>query len=396
MTTGSGSAERVDDSLSFRKPCAKNRTMTTPKMKRLRRQAIAVSLFPPTTLRRALARMGFVQADPIRAPARAQDLILRHRVRNYRVGDLERDYHRLGLEEDRFYAHGFMPRSIWRLLHPRIERPLSEMEKRVLDLAATLKRIHPADLETHLGRSVATNAWGGKSKETTLALHSLHRRGLLRIAGRQQGIRTYEPVTSVTDPLDLDERCRQIVLAIASILGPHSERSLRTSLTYLGHRGPGQKALRAAVPTLIDSGELAQTTVEGVRYVWRAGRVARSGPTESVRFLSPFDPLVWDRRRFEEFWGWQYRFEAYVPARKRKLGYYAMPLLWRDDMIGWVNATFKGGKLKVEAGFRKSEPRESAFRAEFEAEVARLQAFLETGLTRPNSPRATGSSATMR
>src|SRR5690349_4205800 len=68
----------------------------------LRRFAVARSLFKPTTLRRALDRMGFVQADPIRAPARAQDLTLRHRVKDYRAGDLERLYPTLDVEEDFF------------------------------------------------------------------------------------------------------------------------------------------------------------------------------------------------------------------------------------------------------------------------------------------------------
>ncbi len=54
----------------------------------LRRHAVARSLFSPTTLPRAIARLGFVQADPIRAPARAQDLMLRHRVKGYQAGDL--------------------------------------------------------------------------------------------------------------------------------------------------------------------------------------------------------------------------------------------------------------------------------------------------------------------
>ena len=76
----------------------------------LRRQAVLGSLLPPTTLARAIAAAGFVQADPIRAPARAQDLILRHRVTGYRAGDLERRFARLGLEEDFLYAYGFMPR----------------------------------------------------------------------------------------------------------------------------------------------------------------------------------------------------------------------------------------------------------------------------------------------
>jgi len=85
----------------------------------LRRFAVARSLFPPTTLRRAIARMRFVQADPIRAPARAQDLILRHRVKDYRAGDLERNYVSLGIEEDTFVNYGFVTRELQTLMHPR-------------------------------------------------------------------------------------------------------------------------------------------------------------------------------------------------------------------------------------------------------------------------------------
>src|SRR6202044_1598221 len=85
----------------------------------LRRYAIARSLFKPTTLRRAIEKLGFVQADPIRAPARAQDLTLRHRVVGYRAGDLERRYPRLGLEEDYFVNYGYLLREHHRLMHPR-------------------------------------------------------------------------------------------------------------------------------------------------------------------------------------------------------------------------------------------------------------------------------------
>src|SRR5918912_485878 len=88
----------------------------------LRAQAISHSLFPPLPLGRALHRLGFVQADPIRAPARAQDLILRHRVVGYRAGDLERRYAALDVEEDFLYAYGFLARPLWQLLHPRTTR----------------------------------------------------------------------------------------------------------------------------------------------------------------------------------------------------------------------------------------------------------------------------------
>ena len=78
----------------------------------LRRFAAAHSLFTPTTLKRALHRLGFVQADPIHAPARAQDLTLRHRVKDYHVGDLERRYATLGVEEDFFVTYSFVMSSI--------------------------------------------------------------------------------------------------------------------------------------------------------------------------------------------------------------------------------------------------------------------------------------------
>src|SRR5215470_16205134 len=88
-------------------------------LKRLRAYAISQSLFPQTTLKAAIRRLGFVQADPIRAPARAQDLILRHRVKDYRAGDLERLYPKLDIEEDFFVVYGFLARRVQALMHPR-------------------------------------------------------------------------------------------------------------------------------------------------------------------------------------------------------------------------------------------------------------------------------------
>ena len=85
----------------------------------LRQYAVARSLFTPTALKRALRTLGFVQADPIRAPARAQDLTLRHRVQGYRSGDLERRYPTLGIEEDVFINYGFVTREVQALMHPR-------------------------------------------------------------------------------------------------------------------------------------------------------------------------------------------------------------------------------------------------------------------------------------
>src|SRR5688572_32503428 len=85
----------------------------------LRRFAVSRSLLPPTTLEQAIDRFGFVQADPIRSPARAQDLTLRPRVEGYRAGGLEEHYETLPIEEDFFINYGFVTRPVQALMHPR-------------------------------------------------------------------------------------------------------------------------------------------------------------------------------------------------------------------------------------------------------------------------------------
>jgi len=75
-------------------------------------------------------------------------------------------------------------------------------------------------------------------------------------------------------------------------------------------------------------------------------------------------------------WGWVYRFEAYTPAPKRKRGYYALPLLWRDRVIGWGNLAVKSGKLEAQLGYVGSRPRDREFRRELDAELDRMRVFL--------------------
>ena len=95
-----------------------------------------------------------------------------------------------------------------------------------------------------------------------------------------------------------------------------------------------------------------------------------------MRLLAPFDPVVWDRRRFEILWGWTYRFEAYTPAPKRKLGYYALPLLWRDAVVGWANASVREGQLAMTTHFVGGAPKDPEFKLALKDERARLVEFL--------------------
>src|SRR5678816_1185465 len=139
-----------------RRPCRSHRRSTTC----------------AATPSRAIDKLGFVQADPIRAPARAQDLILRHRVAGYRVGDLERRYSRLRIDEDAFVNYGFLPRRHLALMHPRTPRHQWDAATRrkaaeLLDFIRARGPTSPRAVEEHFAHGRRINAWGRSSLATT-------------------------------------------------------------------------------------------------------------------------------------------------------------------------------------------------------------------------------------
>jgi uncharacterized protein len=346
-------------------------------LQQLRVYAVSHSLFHPVTLKAAIQRMGFVQADPIRSPARAQDLILRHRVKGYKAEDLERHYRSLEIEEDYLYAYGFLSREVWQLLHPRAAARVPKLDQKILELVRAVGAMHPSHPEAAFGNKRVINAWGGYSKATKRALERLHYGGWLRIAHRQKGIRVYEALAPVIGSLSPEERLQGLVAAVVNILAPMPERTLHSITSYLRQpiaRAPNH---RKTIQRLIDAGKLERQVIDEIGYLWPAGSIVSEPPPRRVRFLAPFDPVVWDRLRFEHLWGWPYRFEAYTPPPKRIRGYYAMPLLWCDRVIGWANAGVAEKKLSVEIGFIGKRPADREFKQELEAEIARLEIFLD-------------------
>ncbi|MGW0177818.1 DNA glycosylase AlkZ-like family protein [Nocardia sp. NPDC003345] len=351
----------------------------------LRSHAVAWSLPRSSgSLAEVLAEMEFVQADPIRSPARAQDLILRQRVRGYRAGDLDRHYRALGIDEDLLYAYGYTVPALRPVLHPRIHPravngafPHDAGTADVLAFVRDRGVVHPRDLQAHFGHRGVVNAWGGTSSATTVALEELHRYGFLRVADRVSGIRRYETAPEPERLLEPGERRRLLALRIARTLAPAAEPTLSATVNR-ALRSIGGATGSATLRELLATGELSATVVDGVRYLWPSDLlpVDRDAPAR-VRILAPFDPLVWDRRRFGRIWGWDYRFEAYTPVAKRVRGYYAMPMLWRDRVIGW--ATCAGPGSEVEVGFVDGPPKGRAFATALEAEKRRLQSFLGPG-----------------
>jgi uncharacterized protein len=355
----------------------------------LRRYAVARSLFTPTTLPCAVDRLGFVQADPIRAPARAQDLILRHRVAGYAAGDLERRYPRLSVEEDHLVNYGFLPRRLMPLLHPRTslkdwDEATAGRAQQVLDFIRGRGPTHPREVEAELGHGRVKNYWGGLSNATTHLLDGMHHRSLLRVVRRESGTRVYDAVERAPgdgSPEARAVRAQALVDLVVRLYAPLPAASLGHLVTLLGHGAPHLKVESRAVAKASRE-RYAHQELDGTLWLWPADedpasrRYRLEEDDLSVRLLAPFDPVVWDRRRFEMLWGWAYRFEAYTPAPRRKMGYYALPLLWRDQVIGWGNLRVEEGRLVAELGYVNAAPRSRAFKSALAAELSRMSQFL--------------------
>ncbi len=357
----------------------------------LRWLAVSQSLFPPTTLKRALHKMQFVQADPIRAPARAQDLILRHRVKDYHAGDLERRYAKLGIEEDFFINYGFVTRELQRLMHPRADSCVPAearlpwpraRRKRAFELLEFVRErgpVHPQEVDEHFAHGKVKNYWGGQSKATTHLLDAMHYQGLLRIVRRDKGIRVYavhEHGPAPEDESECHRRLDALVDVAVRIYAPLPLFSLRFLIRRMRYAAPQwEDQIPAALQRAQD--RLARGKVDGVDWYWPSEwKIPRGAPDDELRLLTPFDPVVWDRWRFEMLWGWTYRFEAYTPQSKRVRGYYAMPLLWRDNVIGWGNLSVKEGNLVGDFGYISKRPRDPKFKRALESELDEIKIFL--------------------
>lgn len=360
----------------------------------LRAYAASRCFLQPAPLGHTLSALKFVQADPIRCPARAQDLILLHRVPSYRAGDLERSYPSLDIEEDFFINYGFVSRDLHTLMHPRAAR--AKWGKQRLSDASAVKawiaqrgEAHPRDVDDHFQKGSVTNWFGGQSKATTHLLDGMHYRGMLRVARRDNGIRVYAPRPHTDHDVPAIEAMDTFVDALIKLYAPLPARSLTRIISMLRPAAPQWQHLRkAALARALK--RLAHARIEGVEWYWPADENPSSSTYRDaathVRILAPFDPVVWDRTKFELLWGWSYRFEAYTPAPKRTMGYYAMPLLWQDCVVGWCNAPIINGVCELSKGF-VTEPTSAAFKSAWRAQVQQFEAFLDCEIRETCSPR---------
>jgi uncharacterized protein len=299
-----------------------------------------------------------------------------------------------------------MPRSLQQHLHPRehafefvVERETPHLLKKVLSFVErSAVPVAPQEVQAQFGKQGLINGWGGQSQATTRVLEYLHRTGKLRVACRDKGIKLYasaahlrkRTASSLSSPSPSPKQqlsaARAVLRAIIALYQPLPERSLTYLMRLSGLGAPQlQPHLRAALAAL-EKRDLTRLDTAVGRFVclrnasddWLAAAQPSAAQLGKARILAPFDPVVWDRERFCALHGWRYSFEAYVPAPKRQLGYYALPLLWREQCVGWVNAAVDkpSNTLNAQIGYATAAPQSALFRRELDAELERLRSFL--------------------
>lgn len=322
---------------------------------------------PAPDIATALAHHGFVQIDPINVCGRMHDLILRNRVAGYCEGDLMRHLHGedkpLSAESRTTFEHHqpatgnlvAFTSEAW----PHLQREMRARTKMTSAWCGRLTKVEqdlvapifeaireqgPIGSDTIKDTRKSKRTWGlatlPKSTMQKLFFH-----GRLLIAQRQGIRRLYDLPEHVLPPkiLQLPEPTR------------HETERWEAQLKLRQRRLASLKrAELAAIEDLVQPVQIAERPLlyclqsdvplfDQIHH--RNSKIENDYP----RLIAPLDPLIYDRRVTEQVWGFNYTWEVYTPAAKRMRGYYALPVLSQDELVGHIDpkADRKQGKLAV-------------------------------------------------
>jgi uncharacterized protein len=313
--------------------------------------------------RRVLDRMGLIQIDSVNVLVRSQELPLFARlgphprsmiadasthgeVFEYWVHEASfvdmahHQLHRWKMEREHRWSNYFT-------LNDRRPGYVEEVYKRIADNGPVVS----GDLSERVGPKGPWWDWD----DAKVALEHLFWKGRVTVTRRPDFARIYDlterviPAEVLARP-DVPEReARKQLLDLA---GRHHGIATFTDLTDY-HR-QGNQACKPLIAELVEEGALREVQVEGwakPAYLHHDARIPRR--INACALLSPFDPIVWNRDRAERLFGFHYRIEIYTPQPKRIYGYYVLPILWGDSLVGRLDmkSDRQGGALLVQGSF---------------------------------------------
>ncbi len=324
----------------------------------------------PESVLRVMDRLGLLQFDPLEVPgARSHDLTLHARVGGYRRawcdrwlygppgGDVtdrrlielyNKSLNILPLAELPHYA------ITWDRSHDEYRNQILREQAAVAD--AILERIRtdgPLSTAAFREHGHAVDWWWGDTSAARAVAEALFVTGRLGIARRDGSRRYYDLIERLVAPALLERRespddaARHRLLSryrAVGMLGPVLPGEIAV--------GTGKAPVRARhLAALVEDGTLVVVRVEGLRHpryvladdlpILGAGEQRPGGAPPSVSFLAPLDPFVWDRRMLRDLFGFDYTWEVYVPASRRRHGYYVLPVLFGDRLVGRIEPRYE-------------------------------------------------------
>jgi uncharacterized protein YcaQ len=350
------------------------------------------------TFARTLTRTGVLQVDSVNVLQRAHFMPLYSRMGPYDVDLVRRASEGRSRRIVEYWAHvqAFMPVELWPVMRHRMNRYRDGRHKwwgtvvteeliesllaEISDRGASTAR----DLDDGLPRQKEN--WGWNWSTTRRALDYMYMVGDVAIAGRNSQFEIrYDlperviPRVHLEAPTPSEEEANlELVRRAARSHGVATARDLADYYRMRLQPKAGMHATQDAIDTLVEHGELVPVRIDGVKrpaYLHREARIPRR--IDARALLSPFDPVVWERERTESLFDFFYRIEIYTPVEKRIHGYYVLPFLLGERIVGRVDlkADRKTGLLLVKAAYAEpGAPDETA--EELAVELQRLAGWL--------------------
>ncbi|HEX2058958.1 MAG TPA: crosslink repair DNA glycosylase YcaQ family protein [Actinomycetota bacterium] len=353
-----------------------------------------------------IARLGCVQIDPISVVAPTQQLVLWSRVDRFDPAALD-----ALLWEERslfhYWAHAasIVPTNdypIHALMMRRWGKGTTKYEARVREwmdanrrmrrsIVAQLREEGPArlaDLRRVPGEPWQSSGWTD-AQDVARMIEFLWIKGVVTIAGRVGGARLWDLMDRWLPEWTPRETWpeRRVVEAAAlravRALGVATPRQIKEHFTRGRYPGLPDALVRLGrrkeieeVAVVDGRARLPGRWYAHVDHLARLGALADDAWEGACRLLSPFDNLVCDRARTQLVWGFEYRIEIYVPKAKRRYGYYVLPILWHDRLVGRLDAAMDraAGCLRVVSVH--AEPRAPAVGDDVRAAVEDLATFV--------------------
>ncbi len=340
----------------------------------------------PESVLDAVQRLGSLQFDPLEVPgARNHDLVLHARVAGYQRAWCEQWLYGEDRRLVELYNKSLNMLPMEELPHYRVgwRRAAREVNGGILteqaDVAkAILKRLKadgPLSTAAFSEHGHAVDWWWAPTRASRAVMEALFVTGRIGIA-RREGNRRYYDLMERLVPRDLlrreeseEDGMTQRLLSRFRATGLTTPVGTQAEVMYSAG-STAERVRRTA--RLVDEGLLLPVELEGARHlhyivadeepILEATAGPTSLPSPEVSFLAPLDPLMWDRKQLRVLWGFDYLWEVYVPEAKRRWGYYVLPILFGDRMVGRIEPRLdrKAATLRIlgiwfEPGFQPLE-----------------------------------------